>query len=135
MRRWQGGDERGGFEILLDKIERLVHMKLWGVWHLPVAEEFYATVGDLATPFAGKRWAIIADSRLFGAQSPDVSRVRQEAMGKARSLGCEKIAAIADKAVYAMQFKRIAEESHMGSAIFQDEDSALAWIRSDRGSK
>lgn len=107
-------------------------MKLWGVWHLPVADDFYATIGEVTTVFAGKRWAIIADSKLFGAQSPDVSRLRQEAMSRARDAGCDKIAAIADKVVYAMQFKRIAEESHVGSAVFQDEETALAWIRGER---
>jgi hypothetical protein len=134
-RRWEAGDQRGGFEIVVDRVGRLVHMKLWGVWHLPVAEEFHSAVDDIARPFAGKSWAIIADSRLFGAQSPDVSRLRQEAMSKARDAGCGKIAAIADKVVYAMQFKRIAEESHVGSAVFQDEESALAWIREDQRSK
>ncbi len=107
-------------------------MKLWGVWHLPVADDFYAAIGEVTTVFAGKRWSIIADSRTFGAQSPDVSRLRQEAMAKARDAGCDKIAAIADKVVYAMQFKRIAEESHVGSAVFQDEETALAWIRGER---
>ncbi len=132
-RRWEGGDARGGFEIVVDRVGRLVHMRLWGVWHLPLAEEFYATVGgELARVFGGKPWAIIADSRLFGAQSQDVSRLRQEAMSKARDAGCDRIAAIADKVVYAMQFKRIAEESHVGSAVFQDEEMALAWIREGR---
>jgi hypothetical protein len=134
-RQWKSGDQRGGYEISVDKAERLVHMKLWGVWHLPLAEEFYAVVGDVAVPFAGKRWAILADSKLFGAQSPEVSRLRQGAMEKARNAGCEKIAAVADKVVYAMQFRRIADESHVGSAVFEDEEAALAWIRADQRSR
>jgi hypothetical protein len=125
------GDEHGGFEVEVevDRIQCLVRMRLWGVWQLPLAEEFYAAASELATAFAGRRWAIIADSRDFAAQSPDVARLRQEGMKKVRASGCDKIAAIADKVVYAMQFKRIAEESHVGSAVFHDEESALAWIR------
>jgi hypothetical protein len=132
MPRVAGGDERGGFEILVDKGELVVHMKLWGIWHLPLAREFYSSVTEIGHPFGNKPWAIIADSRLFGAQSPDVSRLRQEAMAKARALGCDKIAAIADKVVYAMQFKRIAEESHVGSGVFATVDDALVWVREQR---
>lgn len=132
LRRVEGGEARGGWEILVDKADRLVHVKLWGVWQLPVAQEFCAKVLEFARSFNGKSWSIVADSTHFGAQSPDVSRARQETMSKLKGLGCDKIAAVVSTVIYAMQFKRITEESHVGGAVFQDEKSAMDWIYEDR---
>ncbi len=127
-----GGDERGGFEIAVDNVDGVVHLKLWGVWHMPVANEFCACLIDFATAFGGRRWAIVADSARFGAQSQEVSRLRQETMEKLRGLGCEKIASIGSSVIHAMQFKRISNESHLGGAVFVDEKAALEWIHEGR---
>ena len=132
LRRLEGGDPRGGWEIVVDKTDRLVHVKLRGVWHLQVAQEFCTKVLEIGRSFAGKSWSIIADSTHFGAQSPDVSRLRQETMSKLKGLGCDKIAAVVSTVIYAMQFKRITEESHVGGAVFQDEESAMSWVYEGR---
>jgi hypothetical protein len=131
VQRSEGGDERGGWEVAVDKVDRLVHVKLHGVWRLAVAQEFCTTVLETARAFGGKPWAIIADSTHFGAQAPEISRLRQETMAKLKGLGCEKIAAVVSTVIYSMQFKRITEESHVGGAVFNDEQAALDWIRSD----
>lgn len=122
-------DGRGGFEISVNKAERLVHMKLWGIWNLAFAKDFYSSVRDIATGFSGERWGIVADSRNFSVQSPDVTNFRQMAMTAAGNGGCDSIAAIGSNAVYSMQFKRITGESHVGGAVFEDEAAAFAWIR------
>jgi hypothetical protein len=127
-----GGTDRGGFEIAIDKIEAVVHMKLWGVWQPDVAREFHARVTDAGGQFKGRDWAIIADSSRFGPQSQEVARLRGETMAAARSLGCGKIASIGSSVVHAMQFKRISEESHVGSGVFGDEKAALGWIHEQR---
>jgi hypothetical protein len=127
-----GGTDRGGFELAIDKIEGVVYMKLWGVWHLDVAHEFHAGVTGAGGQFKGREWGIIADSSRFGAQSQEVARLRGETMAAARSLGCGKIASIGSSVVHAMQFKRISEESHVGSGVFADEKSALEWVHEQR---
>jgi hypothetical protein len=123
-------DGRGGFEISVNKAERLVHMNLWGLWSLAFAKDFYSTIREIAVTFSGARWGIVADSRNFAAQSQDVTQFRQQAMGAARNGGCDSIASIGSNAVHSMQFRRIAGESHVGGAVFEDEASAIAWIRS-----
>jgi hypothetical protein len=128
----QGGDTRGGFEIAVDKVDCVIHLKLWGVWHTPVASEFCTSLIDFGKGFGGRHWAIVADATRFGAQSQEVSRLRQETMEKLRGLGCEKIASIGSNVVHAMQFKRISTESHLGGAVFEDEKSALEWIHEER---
>jgi hypothetical protein len=132
LRRVEGSDARGGWEIVVDKTGRLVHLKLRGVWHLQLAQEFCAKVLEFGRAFGGRPWSIVADSTQFGAQSPDVARLRQETMSKVKALGCDKIAAVVSTVIYAMQFKRITEESHVGGAVFQDEESAMAWIHEER---
>ncbi len=61
------------------------------------------------------------------AQSAAISEIRKDVMTKIVPMGCKKIAALVEQAVYAMQFKRIANESHVGSAVFHDEEAAVAW--------
>jgi len=122
---------RGGFEIRW--IGRVVYVKLGGVWDVAMATAFCSGVLGIARRLAGRPWAILADSREFPAQSPDVARLRQEAMIKIRRLGCEKIASVSSNAAHAMQFSRITLESRVGSGVFRDERSALNWIHDRRG--
>jgi hypothetical protein len=126
------GDARSGFEVFVDASDKTVHMKLRGIWDIATTEAFCSTVLGIGKGLSARPWAILADSREFSAQSPDVARRRQETMIKLRALRCEKIAVIAASAVYAMQFKRITVDSHLGGGVFPDEKSALAWIRSGR---
>jgi hypothetical protein len=126
------GDARGGFEIFVDASDRTVHMKLRGIWDIATAEAFCSTIRGIGKGLSARPWAILADSREFSAQSPDVARLRQETMTKLRALRCEKIAVVAASAVYAMQFKRISVDSHVGGGVFPDEKSALEWIRRGR---
>jgi hypothetical protein len=128
----QHGTARGGFEVSVDRIERIVHMKLRGVWDLPTATEFLSNVRRIGRELRGRPWAILADSSQFPAQSPEVTQIRQEAMVFAQSQRCEKIASVASNAVHAMQFRRIAVGSHVGSGVFSDEKSALDWLRHGR---
>lgn len=132
LQRAEGGNERGGFEISVDKMQRVVHARLWGVWHVPVAEQFVAALKDCGQGFAGKTWAIVAESSHFGAQSQEVARIRREGMAALRTLGCEKIASIRSNVIHAMQFKRISDESHVSSEVFPNEKLALEWIRASR---
>jgi hypothetical protein len=129
LRTVRGGDERGGFEVSVDKADRVLHTRLWGVWSVSLTTEFCSAVRTFGRGFGGKAWSIIADSRHFSAQSPEVSKLRQETMVDLHRLGCDKIAAVVSTAVYSMQFKRITEQSHVGGSVFADEESALKWIR------
>jgi len=128
----QHGKEHGAFEISVDWSDRIVHMKLRGVWDIVTAEAFCAAILGIGRELAGRPWAILADSTEFRAQSPEVARLRQDTMVKLRTLRCEKIAVVAASAVYAMQFKRITEDSHVGNGVFPDEKSALDWIHDGR---
>lgn len=49
-------------------------------------------------------------------------------MVQVAALGCAKIAAIVNAAVYSIQFKRIASESKIASSVFKDEPAALRWL-------
>jgi hypothetical protein len=130
--RVQGGDERGGFEVSTDKSDRLISAKLWGVWNFALANEFCSAVVGCGKELSGKAWAIVADARQFDATTPDLARVRQDAMSKAKVLGCERIGAIVSSVAYSRQFMQLTEESRVGGAVFVDEKSALDWIYAGR---
>jgi hypothetical protein len=123
-----GGDERGGFEVSADRSDGLLSAKLWGVWHFALTREFCSAIVGYGQEFAGKPWRILADARQFDATAPEIARLRQEAMTKARRLGCEKVGAIVSSVGYSRQFMQIAEESQVGRAVFVDEKSARDWI-------
>jgi hypothetical protein len=122
------GDDRGGFEISLDRTRRILRIRMWGLWATSVGEQFRNQVLRLGRGLMGGPWAIFADARDFYAQSAAVTEYRKEGMTKSLAMGCTKIAALVGHAVHGMQFKRIANESHVGSAVFSDEAAALAWV-------
>jgi hypothetical protein len=128
-RRIVRGRAEGGFEVLVDQASRIVRVTLRGTWEVKMARDFGAALRVAAADLGATSWAVLCDSRTFQVQSPEVTTIRQEVMASIRSHGCEKIALIAASAVYTMQFKRIAVESQMGTAIFADEKSALEWLR------
>lgn len=131
------GDERAGFELSVDRARRLIRLRMWGMWDLSVGEQFRSSVLRYARGLEGAPWSILADSREFVAQSAAISEIRRDVMTKIVPMGCHKIGALVEQAVYAMQFKRIANESHVGSAVFHDEDAAIAWVtdRKDVGAE
>jgi hypothetical protein len=125
----KGGDQRAGFELAVDKPRRVVRLRLWGFWDLPIAEEFRRAIFKTARGLEGASWGVVADSREFLAQTAVVSDIREKIMERLLPMGCTRIGAIVEDApVYAMQFSRIASESQMGAAVFHDEDAALAWV-------
>jgi hypothetical protein len=128
----QASDTHGRFLIWVDKKDRIVHVKLRGVWDLATANEFCEAIIGIGRELGERPWAALADSREFPAQSPDVAHLRKETMTRLCTLGCHKIAVIATSAVYSMQFKRISTDSHVGNGVFTDEKSALDWIREGR---
>lgn len=128
-RRIVRGGAEGGFEILVDQLARLVRVTLRGVWDAGLAREFGVALRVAAADLGTASWVVLCDSRAFQVQSPEVTQIRQKVMAQIRSQGCEKVALLAASAVYTMQFKRIAVESHMGTASFPDEKSALDWLQ------
>ena len=121
------GDDRAGFELSVDRGRRLIRLRMWGMWDLSIGEQFRTNVLRYGHGLEGAPWSILADSRGFVAQSAAIAEIRRDVMTRIVPMGCRKIAALVEQAVYAMQFKRIANESHVGSAVFHDEDAAIAW--------
>lgn len=127
-----GGDEQGGFEARLDAADRVLHVRLWGVWSVPTATAFCTAIVQLGQRVAGAPWSVVANSRDFRPQAPEIARLRQEAMIDLQELGCDKIASFGQNVVHAMQFKRITAESDMSSATFSEEGAALHWVHERR---
>ena len=126
-----GNDREGGFELTFDRGNRLLRMRLWGLWSSTIAVEFEQGVIKLGRALQGARrapWSILADSRQFKAQSQEVTDRRKKAMAQAAALGCSQIASIVGNAVHTMQFRRIASEAHMPCASFEDESTAMQWL-------
>ena len=122
------GDKSAGFELTMDKPKRLIRLRMWGLWSLSVAEEFRSAVLRYGRVLQGEPWYILADSREYMAQSSAIADIRKDVMARILTMGCQRIAALAAQTAYKMQFKRIANESHVASAVFHNEAEALAWI-------
>jgi hypothetical protein len=114
----------------------MLRLRLWGLWDVATGVLFREGVvkfaNELRREAQGAPWGILVDSRKFMAQSPEVTDLRKRAMVQVAALGCKKIAALVDAAVYSIQFKRIAKESNIASSVFTDESSALEWLRETR---
>jgi hypothetical protein len=120
------GDDRGGFKIVLDSAARIVELTFRGTWSLEIGFEFCDAIVKTGKRLVGRPWDIVADCRQFGTQSPEVAQMRQRAMAELTALGCKAIAPVGS-ALYAIQFRRIANTSHMGHAVFLDLETARNW--------
>lgn len=127
------GDEHSGFEMSVDSSRRLLRIRMWGLWDESTGEQFRNSALGLGATFKGASWSMFADARNFVAQSAAVTEYRKQVMLRSVAMGCKKIAAVVTQAAHGMQFKRIANESQVGSATFQDEASAMAWLFGDSG--
>ena len=125
----RGGDTNGGFEAKIDKRTRLLRVRLWGVWDVPIAEAFVNAVSELGTELGSAPWSSLVDARKFMVQGPQILQLRQESLNRAAMLGCTRMATLVESAVYGLQFKRLSGASHIESDLFHDEISALTWLR------
>ncbi|MGA3122477.1 MAG: hypothetical protein ABSF69_17065 [Polyangiaceae bacterium] len=124
--------ERGGFALEFDAVGPIIHATMSGFWDVTVAQRFRAEILAMCARVGGKKWSALVDSRTFLAQTPDVTRHRQETMILIMNEGCKRIAAIvSENGTYAMQFARIASEVGVANATFLDPALALDWVRND----
>jgi hypothetical protein len=129
---FEAGDTNAGFELVLDRTHHMVHMRLWGFWDVPLAERFCETIVQCGHVLMAHPWAILSDSRKFPPQLAQVAELRQRTMARIRALGCKKIAILSSSVLTGMQFQRIADASFIERGVFEDKESALAWIRGTR---
>jgi hypothetical protein len=123
------GDEQVGFELILDKTNRLVRSRFSGVWDNEIAEEVRAGLLRFAKELSEAPWSMFLDSRTFPAQTDEITRHRLQTLRMIMANGCNKLAVVVSTATYGMQARRITDESHVRTGIFRDEQSALEWIR------
>jgi hypothetical protein len=123
-----GGDEHHGYALSLQPANHIMRVRLWGLWKYEMCAQFRRAILRL-----GRRldppWAVLCDSREYPTQGAAVTRLRATTMDELASIGCARIAAIVQTAVYSMQFQRIAGESRLDHAVFEDEASASRWLR------
>jgi hypothetical protein len=102
--------------------------RLWGLWKYELCAQFRR-----ATLLLGRRlsppWGVLCDSREYPTQGAAVTRLRATTMDELADIGCARIAAVVRTAVYSMQFQRIAGQSRLEHAVFEDEESASRWLR------
>jgi hypothetical protein len=126
----KAGDAKGGFELSADRKMRLLRARLWGLWDVPVAEQFVASVGECGTELqSASPWSSLVDARKFMVQPQQILQLRSESLARAAALGCTKMATIVDSAVYSLQFKKLAGANHIQTQTFPDELSAMTWLR------
>jgi hypothetical protein len=123
-----GGDEHHGYALSLQPANHIMRMRLWGSWKYELCVQFRSALLRLGRGL-NRPWAILCDSRGFPAQSPKVTRLRATTMDEVADIGCVRIAAIVQTAVYSMQFQRIAGQSRLVYAVFDNEESASRWLR------
>ena len=128
MRR-RGGDTERGFEIVPNSKRRVVGVKLWGMWDVPLALLYRDAVLQTFTEMGTSPWSVLLDARLFPAQSDEVSRIRVELISAGSMAGMVRIASIVGTAVTRLQTNRVAEEGRVREfRFFDDEEEALEWL-------
>jgi|HubBroStandDraft_1064217.scaffolds.fasta_scaffold275991_2 hypothetical protein len=124
----QCGDEVQGFTLELEELNRLIRVRLWGVWETQTAEQFLSNIVEFAERLRGSAWGALIDGRRFVAQSPKITAMREATLPKLAALGCSCMANVVTSAAYQMQFSRITAASHIRAQVFLDEITAREWL-------
>ena len=129
----RGGDERAGYELQIEHGPRLLVLRAWGFWSMPLAQE--AIKGLLESyrelNATGLPWYFLADHRKYPAQAVDVQTEISGTVRDAIRLGMKRSASILDSTITKLQIRRLTGASGLPMdvfAFFTSEDQARKWL-------
>lgn len=98
---------------------------------MTMAKSFVEAVKQLGGELGPLPWTSLVDARKFVIQDPEIEPHRLESLRVAASLGCKRMATVVGSAVYALQFKRLAERGQVVSQTFEYAYAAVSWLEKD----
>jgi hypothetical protein len=130
---WEGGNDQIGFRVSWDAKTRILYLRMWGLWDEPLALLFRDAVTEARQPLRPSLPSyVLADLRRYPTQRPAVQKVHAELMSKSESHGILRSANLVAETLASMQIRRLSHEGGLVEfSFFDDEDKAIAWLRSD----
>jgi hypothetical protein len=128
-----GGDERTGFDVQIEHGQRLVVMRAWGFWSIPLARESIKVLLESYRELHTTRlpWYFLADHRKFPAQSAEVQAEISSTIRDAIKLGMKRSASVLDSTITKLQIRRLTGGSGLPMdvfAFFNSETQARKWL-------
>jgi hypothetical protein len=130
---WTGGNEKAGFRVSYDITTRILTLRMWGLWSEEVGLLFRDAVTAARKPLRPPIVSyVLADTRRYPTQKPEVQKIHTELMSKSESHGIRRSANLVAEMLASMQIRRL---SHQGKLVefsfFDNEEDAVAWLLSD----
>lgn len=128
-----GGDERAGFDVQIEREPRLIVMRAWGFWSMPVAKESVKSLLDSYKELSAARtpWYFLVDHRKFPAQAVEVQAEISTTVRDAVRLGMKRSASVLDSTITKLQIRRLTGASGLPLdvfAFFTSETEARKWL-------
>ncbi len=120
-----------GYELSIDRKNKVVTIRGWGLWDKELAQTYLEEYKKKATEISagGAPWYVLVDYRDFPAQTREVQEIVKKAMRFSRDHGVRKQARVVPDMVTSMQIKRLSEETGLPeNAHFASETEALQWL-------
>ena len=129
----RGGDERAGFDVQIEHGQKLIVLRAWGFWSMPLAKECIKALLESYRELhaTGSPWCFLADHRKFPAQAVDVQAEISTTVRDAVKLGVKRSASILDSTITKLQIRRLTGASGLPMdvhAFFTSEDQARKWL-------
>ncbi|MEO5730583.1 MAG: hypothetical protein ABI134_27630 [Byssovorax sp.] len=129
----RGGDERAGFDIQMEPGRRLMVLRAWGFWSMPLAKEcskaLLESYRELHT--TGLPWYFLVDHSRFPAQAVEIQAEISTTVRDAIRLGMKRSASVLDSTVTKLQIRRLTGVSGLPMdvfAFFTQESQARKWL-------
>ncbi|MFS8066260.1 MAG: hypothetical protein ACMG6S_07790 [Byssovorax sp.] len=129
----RGGDDRAGFEIQIEPGQRLMVLRAWGLWSMPLAHECNRALFDSYKELGarGSPWYFLADHSRFPAQAAEIQAEISTTVRDAVKHGMKRSASVLGSTVTKLQIRRLTSASGLPMdvfAFFTLEEQALKWL-------
>jgi SpoIIAA-like len=118
------------FTVTRDDARGELHFVTSGLFDRKSMDAFLAEVGKAIGPLLKQKRKLraLGDLRGYVTQTREIGEQMARTLEQAEAVGIERTAIIINSAVLKMQYKRVSEGRNV--QIFEDADTALAWLRS-----
>ncbi len=133
MATWDGGNDQIGFRVTWDPKTRILYLRMWGLWDEALGLLFRDAVTEARAPLRPSTPSfVLADLRRYPTQRAVVQKIHAELMSKSEGHGIFRSANLVAETLASMQIRRLSHEGGLVEfSFFDDEDKAIAWLRSD----
>lgn len=119
------------FEIVLDRENAILRLRVWGFWTVKEALEYREILTKEISSIGKCSWVLLADVRFFPIQLYAVQSIHAELMSLAVESGMAKCANVIGSSLTKLQIERLLSQTcpqYLNVGWFKKEKKAREWL-------